>query len=135
VIAALEVALGAGARSIGLQLSEVSGADEAQRLRDERLDDLCLQWREMRRVTRRRGPRCLEDLAFAAGRLAIDGRAGAWRLVLGEASVPEPSMLIRRVLNSQEPEREPALPRRRLRRRPLCLLADVTSEGAGAGSV
>jgi hypothetical protein len=135
VIAALEVALGAGARSTSLELSEVSGADEAQRLRDERLEDLCLQWREMRRVTRRRGPRCLEDLAFAARRLAIDGRARAWRLMLGEASVPEPSMLIRRVLNSQDPEREPALPRRRLRRRPLCLLADVNSEGAGEGSV
>jgi hypothetical protein len=127
VVAAVEVAVGASARSVPLRLHEVAGIDAAQRLRDEHLDDLCARWREMRRVTRRRGPRCLDDLAFAATRAGVDGQAAAWRLVLGEASVPEPAMLIRRVLNSQDPERQPALPRRRLRRRPLCLLAASAS--------
>jgi hypothetical protein len=127
VIAAMEVILGSVAQSTMLELGEVSGAEEAQRLREEHRDALCEQWREMRRVTRRRGQRCLEDLTFAAMQIRVDGPVGRWRLMLGEASVPEPAMLIRRVLNSQDPEREPALPRRRLRRRPLCLL--------GAGDV
>lgn len=141
VRAAMQVILGAGARaaptsistappastatSTELELNEASGTDEAQRLRDEHLEVLSEQWREMRRVTRRRGRRCLEDLALAlaASRVPASGPVGVWRLMLGEASVPEPAMLIRRVLNGQDPEREPALPRRRLRRRPICLLS------------
>jgi hypothetical protein len=45
-----------------------------------------------------------------------------WRLCLGDASIPEPAMLIRRVLNGQDPDRAPPLPRKELRRPPLCLL-------------
>ena len=45
-----------------------------------------------------------------------------WRLALGEASIPEPALLIRRVLNGQDPDRKPRLPRKELRRGPLCLL-------------
>ena len=133
VQAAMEVILGARASSASasaspstlLQLGEASGTDEAQRLREEHFEMLCEQWREMRRVTRRRGRRCVEDLALAASRMRVPegGPTGLWRLLLGEASVPEPSMLIRRLLNGQDPQREPALPRRRLRRRPLCLLS------------
>jgi len=123
VSVAMEVVLGLGAASITLELGDVSSAEEAQRFRDEHAMELCERWREMRHVSRRRPRRCLEDVAYVASRVALDGRVAGWRLMLGEASVPEPSMLIRRVLHGQDPEREPALPRRRLRRRPLCLLA------------
>jgi len=46
-----------------------------------------------------------------------------WRLSLGEASVPEPALLFRRVLNGEDPERAPPLPRSTLKRRPLSLVA------------
>jgi hypothetical protein len=49
-----------------------------------------------------------------------------WRLSLGDVSVPEPAMLIRRVLNGQDPDRAPPLPRKELRRPPLCLLPAST---------
>jgi hypothetical protein len=124
VVVALEVALGGGeTRSASVAMSGVSSAEEAQSVRDARELELCERWREMRRAARRRTRGCVEDVAYVMSGMALDGRPGMWRLVMGEASVPEPSMLIRRVLNGQDPEREPALPRRRLRRRPLCLLA------------
>ncbi|HEY1298738.1 MAG TPA: hypothetical protein VGJ60_37120 [Chloroflexota bacterium] len=121
--AAMDVVLGLRAASVTLELADVSSAEEAQRLRDEHAAELCEQWREMRRLSRRRPTRCLDDLVYLASRLPVDdaGDAG-WRLALGQASVPEPSMLIRRVLNGEDPERLPALPRRQLKRRPLCLL-------------
>ena len=123
VITALEVALGDGARSISVEMGDVSSAEEAQSLRDAREPELCERWREMRQAARRRSRHCLEDVAYVMSGVSLDGRPGVWRLVMGEASVPEPAMVIRRVLNAQDPEREPALVRRRLRRRPLCLLA------------
>jgi hypothetical protein len=123
VRAALDVALGEDAAAVTLELDDVASAEEAQRLREEHASELCARWREMRRVSRRRSKRCLEDLAHEVTRTVTGGRLVGWRLALGESSVPEPSMLIRRVLNGQDPERAPALPRRRLKRRPLCLLA------------
>jgi hypothetical protein len=123
VIAALEVALGGDTRSLSVEMCDVSGAEEAQSLRDAREPELCERWREMRQVSGRRSRHCVEDVAYVMSGLALAGRPAVWRLAMGRASVPEPAMLIRRVLNAQDPEREPALPRRRLRRRPLCLLA------------
>jgi len=122
VIAAMEVALGLDELSTTVELSEVPSSEEAQRFRDEHAVDLCERWREMRRASRRRSRHCVDDLAYMISGLPLDGRPGVWRLAMGGRSVPEPSMLIRRVLNGQDPEREPALPKRRLRRRPLCLL-------------
>jgi hypothetical protein len=122
IVAALEVALGGGMRSCTVELTEVSNAETAQNLRDEHSPELGDRWREMRRSTRRRSRHCLEDLAYAVSGLPLDGQAGMWRLAMGQSGVPEPAMLIRRVLNGQDPEREPPLPMRRLRRRPLCLL-------------
>jgi hypothetical protein len=125
--AALDVALGPDAQSVTVGLGDVSSADEAQRLRDAHGPRLCEQWRAMRHAVRRRSRRCLEDASFAMAGLLADaveaGRLAELRLAVGPPSVPEPAMLIRRVLNGQDPDREPALPRRRLKRRPLCLLA------------
>jgi hypothetical protein len=125
VIAALEVALGGGMRSSRVELSEMSSSEAAESFREEHRLELWDHWREMRRSTRRRSRQCLEDLAYAISGLPLDGRVGNWRLALGQSVVPEPAMLIRRVLNGQDPEREPALPKRRLRRRPLCLLGEA----------
>jgi len=122
VIAALEVTLGADAHAAVTEFGEPSTTEQAQQFRDEHFSELCEQWGEMRQATRRRSPRSVADLAYALSGLPVGGPLRPWRLSLGQPSVPEPAMLIRRVLNGQDPEREPALPRRRLRRRPLCLL-------------
>ncbi|MBV9577499.1 MAG: hypothetical protein JO057_02795 [Chloroflexi bacterium] len=122
VIAALEVTLGADAHAAVTEFGEPSTTEQAQQFRDEHFSELCEQWGEMRQATRRRSPRSVADLAYALSGLPVGGPLRPWRLSLGQPSVPEPAMLIRRVLNGQAPEREAALPRRRLRRRPLCLL-------------
>ena len=67
----------------------------------------------------------LEALDVALTPRSTDGPITApagWRLALGEASIPEPAMLIRRVLNGEEPDRMPPLPRKQLRRRPVCVV-------------
>jgi hypothetical protein len=126
VIAALDVALGPKVASIGLELPEPRRVDDAQLDRETRATEFTELWADLRTVSRRRGRYCLEDMAFVLGGLA-DGAPEAslheWRLTMGESSLPEPAMLIRRVLNGQDPERDPPLPRKRLRRRPLCLVA------------
>jgi hypothetical protein len=125
VIAALDVALGERAASVGLQLPEARRVDEAQADREMRVAHLVELWADLRTVSRRRGRYCLEDMAFVLGAVA-DSAEGAplreWRMTLGQTYVPDPVMLIRRVMNGQDPEREPVLPRKRLRRRPLCLV-------------
>ena len=123
VIAALEVALGPSARSAAVAVPLAGSAADAVAART---DELCQVWTEAGAASRRRGRGCVEDVAYALGALRDAGEeAGvmSWRIALGEPAVPEPAMLIRRVLFGEDPEREPPLPRRRLRRRPLCLLA------------
>jgi hypothetical protein len=126
VISALDVLLGPRAASAGLELHEPSRIDSAQTARDERGANWCAWWAEARRVSVRRPRGCLDDVAYALTRVTeemADGRLGAWRLSLGETSLPDPAMLIRRVLNGLDPEQEPGLPRKRLRRRGLCLVS------------
>jgi hypothetical protein len=110
-----------------LEMSEPKRIDEAQAERQVRADELSELWTDLRTVTLRRDRYCLEDVAFVLSGLAEsppNGSLSAWRLTLGPSALPEPAMLIRRVLNGQDPERDPPLPRRRLRRRPLCLVPD-----------
>jgi hypothetical protein len=129
VVAALDLALGPRATSSALDVSEPKRIDEAQAAREAVANDLGERWALARRLSRRRArnPRKLEDVAYALTSLAealghvTDPHS--WRLSLGEASLPDPSLLIRRVLNGQDPEREPPLPRKKIRRRPLCLVA------------
>jgi hypothetical protein len=127
VIAALEVALGPRTTSSALDVSEPKRIDEAQAMRAAVADDLGKRWVTLRRLSRRRARRGVDDVAY--GLTSLGEALGhvtepkSWRLALGEASVPDPSLLIRRVLNGQDPEREPPLPRKKVRRRPLCLMA------------
>ena len=121
VLAALDVLLGNATSSNSLRVPTAASTDEAMAARAEHADALCAAWAEARRMSRRRTRGCVEDVAFALDRPAP--QAQEWRVVLGASSLPEPAMLIRRVLFGEDPEREPPLPRRRLRRRPLCLLA------------
>jgi len=93
VVAALNVALGPRATARPLDVSEPDRANDARALR-ARLTEMLVETTS----------------------------PTAWRLALGETSLPEPAMLIRRVLNGQDPQREPPLPRKPLRRRPMCLL-------------
>jgi hypothetical protein len=121
VLAGLHVVLGRRPHIAALDLG-AAPADIAE-WRREHAATLCGLWPGLRRMRRGRPAetpaalvRALEDLPSLAA------PARAWQVVLGAASVPEPAMLIRRVLNGQDPERAPALPRRRLKRRPLAML-------------
>src|SRR5579864_1354274 len=87
VLASLAVALGAAARSTGVDLTEWPALEVAVLAREERAVELCDIWTELRRVSRRRGRHCLDDLAYALGRVPSGDRGTAWRLVLGETSV------------------------------------------------
>lgn len=127
VIAALDVALGPRATSSALEVGEPYRMDDAQIARDAVGAELGPRWAEIRHLSRRRARRSLDDVAYAIASLsealppAAERRS--WRLALGEASLPDPALLIRRVLNGQDPQRLPRLPRMPVRRRPLCLVA------------
>ncbi|HEX8968399.1 MAG TPA: hypothetical protein VF937_10985 [Chloroflexota bacterium] len=125
VVAALDVALGARAVSTTFEVAEPHSIDQAQSGREAHADALQAIWTDARRVSRRRTRHGFEDLCYALSPLVDAGpshKTSAWRLTLGEISVPDPAMLIRRVMNDQDPERDPPLPRTRLKRRPLCVL-------------
>jgi hypothetical protein len=127
VVAGLDVALGPRASSTAVEVAEPQRIDEAQAARAELLKVLGPRWAAIQRLGRRRARRGLVDLADGLNGLSdcfseMPSPRTAWRLTLGEGSVPDPSLLIRRVLNGQDPEREPRLPPRRLTRRPLCLV-------------
>ncbi len=127
VIAALDVALSRRPTSTSLELVEPACIDDAQTARAALVGQLGSGWAGIRRLSRRRSQRRLEEVASALTTLSetfahpTDQRR--WRLTMGEPTLPEPSLLIRRVLNGQDPEREPRLSPRPLRRRPLCLVA------------
>jgi hypothetical protein len=121
ILAGLHVLLGSRPRSVPLDLP--APPESIEEYREHHAANLCAIWNELRRLTRRRPSDALSAVALACSDLPATGGEKAWHLMLGAASVPEPAMLIRRVLNGQDPERSPALPRKRLRRRPLCLLS------------
>jgi hypothetical protein len=131
VVAGLDVALGPGARSAAVEVAEPPRIAEAQAARARLLDLLRPRWAAMQRLGRRRARRGLDDVAAGLSGLADCLAAETptprtdWRLTLGQKSVPDPSLLIRRVLNGQDPERDPRLPVRQLARRPLCLVPGV----------
>jgi hypothetical protein len=131
VVAGLDVALGPGARSAAVEVAEPPRIAEAQAARARLLDLLRPRWAAMQRLGRRRARRGLDDVAAGLSGLADCLAAETptprtdWRLTLGQKSVPDPSLLIRRELNGQDPERDPRLSVRQLARRPLCLVAGV----------
>jgi hypothetical protein len=127
VVAALDVALGPGATGCTLELAEPHRLDAAQAEREACVAHLRTCWRAARRIGRRLRARAqLEDLADVLSRpaavLGATNPTGAWRLVLGDPWLPEPAMLLRRVLCGEDPEREPPLARKELNRRALCVL-------------
>lgn len=127
VVAALDVAIGTRATSSALDLPEPAHIDGAQAARATATAELGQRWTSMRRFSKRRSRQRLADVANAltdaAEALGHPTEPHSWRLALGETSVPDPALLIRRVLNGEDPERDPALPRQNMRRRPLCLVA------------
>lgn len=127
VVAALEVVLGPRGTVCALESPEPPDVGAAQALRGACAPLLTTCWRAARRTCRRRTPEHVDAVAYLlsdlSSLLGMTHPTAPWRLRLGEASVPEPAMLIRRVLNGQHPDRPPRLPRKELRRPPLCLLA------------
>jgi hypothetical protein len=127
VVAALDVALGPGASGCSLEVAEPHRPEAAQAAREAFAPRLCNCWRAARRIGRRRRTRAqVEALADILSSptpvLAETNPARTWRLSLGDASLPEPAMLLRRVLSGDNPNREPPIPRKQLKRRPLCLV-------------
>jgi hypothetical protein len=122
VIAALDVLLGQRVASARLNLMEPTHTQQALLDRDQRARYLAEMWADARLVSRRRPRYSVQDVAFVLSITGGSSRLSGWRVSLGEASIPDPPMLMRRVLDGQDPEREPPLPRRRLKRRPLCLM-------------
>jgi hypothetical protein len=123
VIAALDVLLGERVASCSVEVDEPVRIDEAQALREAALVELSAAWSTAHGLARRRARVHLDHLAETLGAMAREEpRRRAWRLSLGAPSVPEPSLLIRRILNGEDPERDPPLTRRKLRRRPMALL-------------
>jgi hypothetical protein len=127
VVAALEVALGPRTKSSTLEMAEPKRINEAQAMREAIADKLGQRWTAMRRLSRRRGHDQLDEIAYALTGLAEAlGHAPEpqpWRLALGQGSLPDPALLLCRVLNGEDPQRAPPLPRKKVRRRPLCLVA------------
>jgi hypothetical protein len=122
VLAGLHVVLGAQPRIAAVELASAPATEDVPAWRQDNAESLCQLWSELRRISRRRSTDCLTALALAAQDLPLDSPRRAWQLGLGTASLPEPAMLVRRILNGQDPERDPQLPRKRLKRRPLCVL-------------
>jgi hypothetical protein len=123
VVAALRVALGSPTRATTLAVGSPPSLEDVPAWRQDNASDVCAAWTELARVARRRSRRTMEGLVEALQWLPLESPATTWELALGAREVADPAMLIRRVLNGQDPQRQPRLPSVRLRRRPLCLLA------------
>jgi len=78
-------------------------------------------WASARKLARRRSAQALPTLACVMERIA-PGDAQTWRLVLGPQTVPDPALLLRRVLNDTDPHRQPPLSSIRLKKRTMFLL-------------
>ena len=125
VIAALDVTLGPRARTVSVEIPEPALIERVLEERRKRSAELAELWADLRIICRGRDRYCLEDAAFVLGALAesaADRSRTTWRLALGERPIPDPAMLLRRVQQGQDPERDPPLPRTKLTRRPLCLV-------------
>lgn len=126
VVEMLPIALGARARHRRVALPQSTPLMDAHQRRTLAMPNLAPVWAAARRVTRRRVLRRLDEMSTALEQIgcvvALDAPASSWRLTIGETELPDPALLLRRVLNGHDPNRTPALPRTPLRRRPLCLL-------------
>jgi hypothetical protein len=119
----LPVALGRHAIDCGVMLPDAPQLEEAVQQRASS-PNLERGWATARKIARGRSRRRLRDVACALEQIDGTRRAVAnlWQLVLGEPRLADPALLLRRVLNRDDPFRHPELPPTGLRRRPLCLL-------------
>jgi hypothetical protein len=123
IVAALRLALGPGPDEAQATLAEAASIADAEQARAHTLRDCRSHWARTRRLSRQRSTHHLHRLGCALERIRLDtDQHAVWKLLLGPAAVPDPALLIRRVLNAQDPRREPPLPPKPLRRRPLCLV-------------
>ena len=133
IVAALRLALGPGADEVPAKLAEAPSIEAAQAAREQALRECRSHWARTRRLSRHRSPRYLRRLGCALERIHPDAEQHTrWQLMLGPPQLPDPALLIRRVLNAQDPGREPPLPPKPLRRRPLCLVPFTTASAAPA---
>ncbi len=117
----LPVALGRNTLDCPVSLPEPPELDETMRRRSALRTDLESRWAAARGLSRRRSTKRLPELACALRQIA-PGEAARWRLLLGEPRLADPALLLRRLLNRDDPFRQPDLPPTALRRRPLCLV-------------
>jgi hypothetical protein len=114
VVPQVRVAIGGGAEECALRVAEAETLEEAVRLRS------CAAtrggWQRARKA------RQLPHLACALHGVLKGPPAPRWQLVRGQARVADPALLLRRVLNDQDPCKSPPLPPTRLRRSPVFLL-------------
>jgi hypothetical protein len=127
VIQALALALGPHATSATTRLADLPAIEDAQAARERSVHQQRGLWTAARRLSRRRSARQLGRLACTLDQLGQHLPADAsgwraWRLLLGPPELPDPALLLRRVLNAEDPRRLPVLPPKRLQRRPLCLV-------------
>jgi hypothetical protein len=122
----LPMALAAESSRCGVALPEVPELADLMRWRTDCAEDLGNRWAHARRLARRRQPFGLPALACAlhgtASLVAPGVETEPWQLHLGSAHLPEPALLLHRVLNRENPNRQPQPPSTPLRRAPLCLV-------------
>jgi hypothetical protein len=126
VARALSLALDGRGHAQPLRMAEPAAVEHGCAARQTCAERLIATWRLARRVSRRRTPPSLRQLLSCLEPAAelVQAPRSTWTAMLGPADIPDPALLIRRVLNGENPRRDPPLPRRSLRRRPLCLLAE-----------
>jgi hypothetical protein len=133
IIGALDTILGERAAVASIDVSEPSHVADACAARMKSVTDAEHRWTTAWRASRRRRDSTLDEIAVTLMQLAAassrSSARGAWQLWLAGGSIPEPALLARRVLWGQDPRRQPALPRKRLRRRPLLLLPRRGAQG------
>lgn len=107
-----------------VRVAELPGVEAAHAARAVCAAELSAAWRAARRACRRRRAEKLDQAVCALERVAeiVEVPASAWRLCLGQQEVPEPALLIRRVLNGEDARRAPPLPGKALWRAPLVLV-------------
>jgi len=122
VVNAFAIVLGPQLPCHAIQCAQPVDADQAHAMRTADIAALGSAWAAARALSRRRSARHLAQVADTLSGLG-SGTTRQWYVVLGAASLPDPALLLRRVLNGADPHRQPGLPRTSLRRKALCLLA------------
>jgi hypothetical protein len=135
VIAALACVVGEDRAAMPVELVEPVHVTDARASRDRATSSTRDQaWKTAWRASRQRRETALGDVASVLATLsahaALPASVSTWQLSLGDDAIPEPALMLRRVLLGQDARHQPPLPRRRLRRRPMLLLPLQNSQEA-----